>query len=150
MRGVLQRVKEASVTIDGEVTASINRGILLLAGLAEGDGIQEMDLLIRKTVNMRMFEDNQGMFDQSAKDLDLEILVVSQFTLFGDTRKGRRPSFLRAMGVDQARDQFECFMERFKTQYPKVVSGTFQAMMDVQLINDGPVTLFVDSDRNFY
>ncbi len=150
MRGLIQRVKSASVTVEKEVISSINKGILLFVAIHEDDTNKDFDYIINKTLNLRIFENEDGNFDKSLLDLNLDLLIVSQFTLYGDTRKGRRPSFSRSMPVSKAKLYFKEFIKRFKHEYPNIKTGKFQAMMDISLINDGPVTIFLDSDRKFY
>ncbi len=147
MRAVVQRVKEASVIINGDVFAKIGKGILLFAALKEDDSEKDMDYIVKKTLELRVFENEIGKFDYSLKDLDLELLIVSQFTLYGDTKNGRRPSFIKAMNVRDASINFYQFIKKFKDAHPnKVQNGVFQAMMDISLINDGPVTIILDSE----
>ena len=150
MRALIQRVKKAEVVVDEEVIASIEKGLLLFVALHTDDTKDDFNYIINKALNLRIFENDKGLFDKSVKDLNLEILVVSQFTLYGDTRKGRRPSFTRSMPVSQAKLYFKEFMRMFKEIYPDVKSGKFQAHMEVSLINDGPVTVFLDSNKEFY
>ena len=150
MRALIQRVKSASVTVENEIISSVNNGILLFVAIHEDDTNKDFDYIISKTVNLRIFENEKGQFDKSVLDLNQEILIVSQFTLYGDTRKGRRPSFSRSMPVSKAKLYFNEFIKRFKQEYPNIKTGKFQAMMDVSLVNDGPVTIFLDSDKKFY
>ena len=145
MRAVVQRVKEASVTVDGRVVGQIGRGLMVLLGIGKGDTTKEIDWMIEKIVNLRIFERVEGKFDESLLDVGGELLLVSQFTLYGDCSKGRRPSFSNAMGADRARSLFEEFVKRAKERVKNVESGVFQAMMDVSLINEGPVTIIVES-----
>ena len=150
MRAVIQRVLSSSVTVDGEVIAEIGRGFNLLLGIKEDDTEQDMDYIIQKAVNLRVFEDEAGKMNLSLLDVGGELLVVSQFTLYGDCRKGRRPSFSRSGPVDAAREKYERFVEKLK-QAPvaKIATGEFQADMTVNIVNDGPVTLLLDSEKQF-
>lgn len=148
MRAVIQRVKEASVIINGDTFAKIGKGILLFAALKDDDSEKDMDYIVKKTLELRIFENDKGKFDYSLKELDLELLIVSQFTLYGDTKNGRRPSFTKAMNVRDASINFYQFIKKFKESYPnRVQNGVFQAMMDISLINDGPVTILLDSEQ---
>lgn len=144
MKAVIQRVKEASVEVGDRLVAKIGRGLLVFVGVGKDDGPRDMDWMIDKITNLRIFE-KEGKFDQSLLDTGGELLLVSQFTLYGDCSKGRRPSFSDAMDVKKARDFFDAFVEKAKKKIPTVETGVFQAHMDVRLINDGPVTLIVDS-----
>lgn len=150
MRSVIQRVKNASVSINGDIYSQINKGILLFVAIHQNDKIEDIDYTINKCLNLRIFENEDGLFDKSITDTNYEILIVSQFTLYGDTRKGRRPSFSRSMDVKNAKEFYDLFIEKFKKNYSNIKCGQFQAMMDVSLINDGPVTIIVDSNKEFY
>ncbi len=145
MRVLLQRVSRAKVTVDGEVTGEIGRGLLVLLGAGEGDTDEDLEYILDKTVNLRIFADDQGKMNLSLKDIDGEMLVVSQFTLYADTRRGRRPSFVEAMGAKEADEMYQEFVARAGKQVRKVETGVFGAMMDVELVNDGPVTIWIDS-----
>lgn len=145
MRAVIQRVKEASVTVEGNVVGRIGRGLLVLLGIGSDDGPKDIDWMIDKIINLRIFERGDGKFDESLLDVKGALLVVSQFTLYGDCRKGRRPSFSDAMNVEGARKVFKVFVEKARQRVAEVETGVFQASMDVSLVNDGPVTLIVDS-----
>jgi D-aminoacyl-tRNA deacylase len=145
MRAVVQRVKKASVEVEGGVVGQIGRGILVLVGIGKGDTFREIDWMVDKIINLRIFENQEGKFDQSLLDIDGELLAVSQFTLYGDCSKGRRPSFSDAMEAGAARELFETFVQKTREKVRRVETGVFQAMMDVSLVNDGPVTLIVDS-----
>jgi D-tyrosyl-tRNA(Tyr) deacylase len=145
MRAVIQRVKKASVSVDGQTVGSIGTGLMVLVGIARDDTLKDAEWIADKIVNLRVFETEEGRLDRSLLDIGGELLLVSQFTLYGDCRKGRRPSFSDAMESGQARDFFEKFVEIARTKGAKVATGVFQAMMDVSLINDGPVTLILDS-----
>ena len=149
MRAVVQRVSSASVTVGGDAVASIGAGLLVLAAVAHGDGDADADYLADKIANLRVFPDDAGRFDRSALDLGAALLVVSQFTLYGDVRKGRRPSFTDAAPPKEAQARFAGLVERFRATGLPVQTGRFQEMMDVALVNDGPVTLILDSaDRH--
>ena len=145
MKAVVQRVKSASVTVDGEVKGSISQGLMVLVGIGRDDTVKDAEWIADKIVNLRIFETEEGKMDKSLLDIGGELLLVSQFTLYGDCRKGRRPSFSDAMEADKARAFFEKFVEIARTKVARVETGVFQAMMDVALINDGPVTLLLDS-----
>ncbi|QDG50989.1 D-tyrosyl-tRNA(Tyr) deacylase [Persicimonas caeni] len=145
MRVLLQRVSRAQVTVDGEITGAIGRGLLVLLGAGEGDTDEDLEYLLDKTINLRIFADDDGKMNLSLKDIDGEMLVVSQFTLYADTRRGRRPSFTGAMGAKEADEMYEAFVARAAEEVRKVETGVFGAMMDVELVNDGPVTIWIDS-----
>ena len=144
MKAVIQRVKEASVEVDGQMVGKINRGLLVFVGIGKGDDEKGMDWMLDKIITLRIFE-KEGKFDQSLLDVKGDLLLVSQFTLFGDCSKGRRPSFSNAMEVEKARDLFEVFVAKAREKVTRVETGVFQAHMDVKLTNDGPVTLIIDS-----
>ena len=145
MRAVVQRVKESSVTVDGVCIGKIGKGLMVLLGVAEGDTRREADFLVDKILNLRIFEDEDGKMNLSLKNTCGALLVVSQFTLLGDCRKGRRPSFIQAAGPEKAEELYEYVVEKAKENGISVETGRFRAMMDVALINDGPVTLIVES-----
>lgn len=145
MRAVLQRVKRAKVTVDGEVTGEIGQGILILLGVGAGDSEDEVKFLVEKTINLRIFSDADGKMNLSVQDVGGSLLVVSQFTLYADTRKGRRPSYIYAASPDEANRLYEVFVAEARKQISKVETGRFQAMMDVELVNDGPVTIILDT-----
>lgn len=147
MRALLQRVEHASVTVDGEVTGEIGPGLLVLLGAGEGDEDDDLDYCVDKTVNLRIFADQDDKMNLSVKDIDGEILVVSQFTLYADVRKGRRPSFVKAMNAGDADAMYQRFVARCEEHVKNVETGVFGAMMDVELLNDGPVTIWVDSNE---
>ncbi len=146
MRAILQRVKEASVTVDGEVTGAIDQGLLIFLGCGEGDGPQELAKMVEKVIHLRIFADDEGRMNHSLIQEGLSALVVSQFTLYADTSRGRRPSFGNAMGAAEAEALYEDFVAALKQEGLHVETGVFGAMMDVALINDGPVTITLDSD----
>lgn len=144
MRALIQRVKRASVTIDGEPYSSIAAGMLVFVGVIKEDEKENAEKLAQKLISLRIFEDENGKMNRSIADVGLEFLVVSQFTLCGDCKKGTRPSFDNAAAPDKAVPLYEYFVECLRTSGLKVETGKFQAMMDVELINDGPVTFMVD------
>ena len=146
MRAVIQRVTEASVTVDGEQVGAIGPGLLVLLGIAPGDGPRQVSWLATKTAGLRIFRDESGRMNLSALDQGLGILVVSQFTLYGDCRKGKRPNFLGAAPPEVAEPLYESFCDALTAAgVVQVERGRFGAMMDVALLNDGPVTLVIDS-----
>jgi D-tyrosyl-tRNA(Tyr) deacylase len=144
VRIVLQRVSEASVTVEGERISGIGVGLLLLVGLAVGDGKAEADWLAQKVAGLRIFNDEEGKMNLSVRDVGGEILAVSQFTLLADTRKGKRPSFVHAAPPEEAEPLFDYFCERLRAaSVSPVETGSFGAMMSVTLVNDGPVTIIL-------
>jgi D-tyrosyl-tRNA(Tyr) deacylase len=145
MRVVIQRVSEASVSVEGRVTGSIGRGLLVLVGVAKGDQASDAEFLVEKTVGLRIFPDEEGKMNLSVADVGGALLIVSQFTLYGDCSRGRRPSFDRAAGAENARVLYEYFVRAVRDRGLTVETGVFQAMMSVHLVNDGPVTLIIDS-----
>ena len=145
MRIVLQRVAHASVTVDEKVIGKIQRGFLLLVGVTHDDVIEDMEYLVRKIVQMRIFEDEEGKLNRSIQDIGGEILSVSQFTLYADTKKGNRPSFSKAAPGDVAIEMFEQFNGLLRETGVPVETGQFGADMKVELLNDGPVTILLDS-----
>ena len=145
MKTVLQRVSKASVRVDGEVVGSVDGGFLVLLGVGHGDTNEDIDYLVRKIVGMRVFSDADGKFNLSIKDIGGSLLVVSQFTLFADTKKGNRPSFISAAAPDVAKKLYEEFCEACFAEGVRVERGVFGAMMEVELTNDGPVTIVIDS-----
>lgn len=149
MRAVIQRVKEASVSVAGAPVGSIRKGVLIFLGVGVHDGRADLEYMLAKIINLRIFEDEQGKMNSSLTDVHGEALVVSQFTLYGDCRKGRRPSFTEAAPPDIARNMYAEFIDELKKQGVHVATGTFQAMMDVSLVNDGPVTFMLDSKKLF-
>jgi len=148
MRAVIQRVKSAQVCVDGRVTGRIGEGLLVLLGVGKGDGEEDLSFLISKIPELRIFEDASGKFNLSLKEINGEILIVSQFTLYGDCRKGRRPSFTEAEEPAIAMNLYEQFVSKLRQQGIPVQTGEFQAKMEVHLINDGPVTLLLDSKQH--
>ena len=149
MRAVMQRVKEASVAVEGEEVGRIGHGILVLLGVGHDDGPEDAKYMAEKVVNLRIFADEQEKMNRSLLDVDGGLLVVSQFTLWGDCRKGRRPSFVAAAEPAKAEALYEAFMDHAKSLGVNVASGRFQEMMEVTLVNDGPVTLLLDSKKAF-
>lgn len=145
MRVVLQRVSHASVTVEEKVIGKIQRGFLLLVGVTHDDTIEDMEYLVRKIVQMRIFEDEEGKLNRSIQDIGGEILSVSQFTLYADTKKGNRPSFSKAAPGDVALEMFEQFNGLLRDTGIPVETGQFGADMKVELLNDGPVTILLDS-----
>ena len=145
MRAVVQRVKESHVAIDGEVVARIGPGLLVLLGVATGDTVKNADYLADKISHLRIFEDDQEKMNRSLLDTGGDMLVVSQFTLMGDCRKGRRPSFIKAARPEEADPIYEFFVQRVREKGVFVETGRFRAMMAVSLINDGPVTIILES-----
>ena len=149
MRAVIQRVKSASVTVEGKVVSEIRVGLLVFLGVAQEDTPADVDYMASKIANLRIFEDNEGRMNLSILDVGGEALVVSQFTLYGDCRKGRRPSFIHAARPEKADPLYQAFMDEISRLGVPVKAGIFQAMMDVELINDGPVTMMLDSNKLF-
>lgn len=145
MRVVVQRSKEATVTVEGEVTGSITKGFVVLVGVTHDDQEKDAAFLAEKVANLRVFEDENGKMNLSLLDVAGEVLSVSQFTLYGDCRKGRRPNFMDAARPEHANGIYEQFNSKLREKGLKVETGVFGAMMDVQLTNDGPVTLIIDS-----
>jgi D-tyrosyl-tRNA(Tyr) deacylase len=149
MRAIVQRVKEASVEVDGKIIGEIQKGLLVFVGIGEGDNETDIAYLADKIVNSRVFPNEEGKMDLSARDLDLKILIVPQFTLYGDCRSGKRPDFTQAATPDEAKYLYKRFVAGVK-EYPlDIETGEFGAMMEVKLINDGPVTLMLDSNKEF-
>lgn len=147
MVALIQRVKEASVEVDGEVVGAIGPGMLILLGVHVDDTEKEVAWLARKCANLRIFNDDEGLMNRSVQDVGGEALVVSQFTLYGDARKGNRPSFMASARPEQAEALYDRFVEALSTHLGKAVpTGAFGAMMDVKLVNDGPVTLWVERE----
>jgi len=145
MRAVVQRVKSSSVAVDNDVIGEIGKGLLILLGVAKADTADNAEYLADKIVNLRIFEDENNKMNRSLLDTGGEMLVVSQFTLLGDCTKGRRPSFVHAAEPDRANELYEHFVEQVRQKGVNIATGQFRAMMDVSLVNDGPVTLIVES-----
>ena len=149
MRAVIQRVSRAEVSVENEIIGAIGKGILVLLGVAVGDSEADASYLLEKTVNLRIFEDADDKMNYSLLDIKGDLLVVSQFTLCGDARKGRRPSFTKAAAPVEAKRLYEFFVGAARKQIGKVETGKFQAMMKVELTNDGPVTILLDGEKLF-
>ncbi len=145
MRAVVQRVSSARVTVDGAVIGKIDKGLLVLLGIAQGDSVAQADWLAEKLVGLRIFEDDASKMNHSLDEVGGAMLVVSQFTLYGDCRKGRRPSFVEAARPEEAVPLYEAFIRAVQSLGVKVATGRFGAMMQVELVNEGPVTLIVDA-----
>jgi len=149
MRAVVQRVSRAQVSVDGWTTGEIGLGLLVLLGVAHDDTETDVDYLADKVAGLRIFEDVDGKMNRSAVDLGSSVLAVSQFTLYGDLRRGKRPSFDAAAPPDHARRLYELFVERIRAAGLRCETGRFQAMMQVELVNEGPVTILLDSKKVF-
>ncbi len=149
MRAVVQRVKRCTVTVDNSVTGSIDRGILVYLGVEKGDTVKDRDYVLRKVTGLRIFPDSDGKMNLSVKDTGGGILVVSQFTLCADTRKGNRPSYNNAALPDEAQKLYLSFVSELKSLGYNPETGVFQASMLVEYINDGPVTILIDSKKTF-
>ena len=149
MKALLQRVTRASVSIDNEEVGRIGQGLVVFLGVANGDTEKDAQYLVQKIVNLRIFADEEGKFNLSALDINAELLLVSEFTLLADTRKGRRPSFTDAAPPVQAEELFDYFVEQTRATGLKVETGRFQAYMQVEIRNDGPVTIMLDSREKF-
>lgn len=149
MRAVVQRVSSSKVIVDESTIGEINKGLLVLLGVTHEDTSQDVDYLLEKIINLRIFEDENEKMNLSLKDVNGELLVVSQFTLYGDCKKGRRPNFTNAAKPDLATNLYEEFVAKAKKQDIKVGTGKFGAHMMVELVNDGPVTMLIDSQKNF-
>ena len=149
MRAVVQRVCEASVRVDGQVVGQIGRGLVVLLGVGVGDVLEDAALFAEKVLNLRVFADDSGAMNRSLLDVSGELLVVSQFTLYGDARKGRRPSFVDAAPPDEANRLYRHYVEKARASGLRVEEGVFRADMEVALVNDGPVTILLDSRKGF-
>lgn len=149
MRAVVQRVKHSQVTVEEEIVGKIQSGLMVLLGVEDGDDSKDCQYMIDKVVNLRIFEDEEGKMNCSIKDVGGDVLAVSQFTLLGDCRKGRRPSFINAARPEAANDLYEAFVAGVRTEGLTVETGVFQADMLVDIANDGPVTLLLDSKKQF-
>jgi D-tyrosyl-tRNA(Tyr) deacylase len=149
MRAVVQRVDRASVKVDDEITGEIGRGLLVLLGVAQDDAESDADYLAEKIAGLRIFEDDAGKMNLSVMDIAGAVLAVSQFTLYGDARRGKRPSFDAAARPERARELYEYFVNRIRAAGLRCETGRFQAMMEVSLVNSGPVTILVDSKKTF-
>jgi D-tyrosyl-tRNA(Tyr) deacylase len=149
VRAVVQRVKEAKVEVKGVVIGEIGRGILVFVGVGEGDSEKDSEFLAAKVAHLRIFPDENDLMNRSLIEIEGGALVVSQFTLWGDCRKGRRPSFVRAAHPERAKKLYEHFVTTLRGRGLSVATGKFQEMMEVHLVNDGPVTLLMDSTKTF-
>ncbi len=149
MRAVVQRVKRSSVSVDGKIVSKIDKGLMVLLGVEVNDDESDLDYILKKVTKLRIFDDEDGVMNKSLLDYGLEILVVSQFTLYGDARKGNRPSYIRSAKFDQGILLYEKFIEELEKLNVKVSHGEYGADMDVELINDGPVTILLDSSKEF-
>jgi D-tyrosyl-tRNA(Tyr) deacylase len=149
MRSVVQRVNRASVIVNGETVGEISTGLLVLLAVGQDDGEEDVTWMVNKLVGLRIFEDEVGKMNRSVQDVGGDILMVSQFTLYGDCRSGNRPSFMTAASPDRAKALFERTLEVTRSRGLKVETGVFQAEMNVELINNGPVTLLLDSEKKF-
>jgi D-aminoacyl-tRNA deacylase len=150
MRAVIQRVKGASVEVGGNIVSRIGPGLLVFLGIHRSDTAADIPWMIERIINLRIFEKEDGKFDESLLDTNGELLIVSQFTLYGDCSKGRRPSFSEAMEATHARALFELLVEKAKEKISHVETGIFQASMDVSLVNEGPATVILDSKKERY
>ncbi len=145
MRLVIQRVSQAKVTVQGKEVGAIGPGLSLFLGVAKGDTEEDSTYLVQKSVDLRIFEDDEGKFNRTLLDVGGEALVVSQFTLYGDCTKGRRPSFSHAASPEEAERLYQQFVQKLREKGPRVATGQFQAKMEVSLVNSGPVTFIIDS-----
>lgn len=149
MRAVIQRVKKAFVSVHDNIIGQIEKGLVVFLGVAEGDTMDDVNYMVEKIVGLRVFEDEAGKMNKSLQDVDGALLVISQFTLLGDVRKGRRPSFIQAANPDEAKKLYEALIEICKNKVKIVEKGQFQADMLVTVLNDGPVTILLDSKKQF-
>jgi D-tyrosyl-tRNA(Tyr) deacylase len=149
MRAVVQRVRRAKVTVAGEIAGEIGHGLLVLLGVGRDDSAASAEYLADKIVGLRIFEDDAGKMNRSVAEVSGAVLAVSQFTLYGDARKGKRPSFDDAARPGKARELYEHFVERVRSSGLRCETGRFQEMMEVELVNEGPVTILVDSEKKF-
>jgi len=149
MRAVIQRVNRAQVRVEGKNAGEIDKGLLVLLGVGRGDTPKEADYLLDKIINLRIFEDAEGKMNLSLLDIGGEFMVISQFTLYADCRKGRRPSFTDACAPEEAQRIYDYFVGEAKKRKLKVATGIFQTLMEVELVNFGPVTILLDSSKNF-
>lgn len=149
MRAVIQRVSRASVTIEKQDTRSIGQGLVVLIGIRPDDTMRDIDWMCEKIIHLRIFEDDEGKMNRSLQDIGGQMLIVSQFTLYGDCRKGRRPGYSAAAPPSIAEPLYVQFVDRVKAQDISVQTGVFQAFMEVKIHNDGPVTLMLDTEKKF-
>ena len=148
MKVVIQRVSDASVEVDQKIVSKIGRGLLVLAGLTHDDSEKDFEYMIKKILNLRIFPDEKDLMNKSILDIQGQILLVSQFTLYGDCAKGNRPSYTQAMSPEKAQKEFDVFINMFKEKYAQVEIGIFGAHMKVDLLNDGPVTILLESKKS--
>jgi D-aminoacyl-tRNA deacylase len=149
MRAVVQRVSRAKVSVNGSAVGEIGLGLLVLLGVGRGDVVADLDYMVEKILGLRVFEDENGKMNLNVRDVGGSVLAVSQFTLYGDVRRGKRPSFDDAARPEEARNLYEGFIERIRSTGVRCESGQFQARMEVELVNDGPVTILLDSAKTF-
>lgn len=149
MRAVVQRVSRAKVSVEGEITGEIGLGLLVLLGVGNEDAESDATYLAEKILGLRIFEDEQGKMNRSVREAGGSVLAVSQFTLYGDVRRGKRPSFDAAAGPEKARARYEFFVEQIRASGVRCETGRFQATMQVELVNEGPVTILLDSQKKF-
>ena len=151
MRIVIQRVAKAQLSVEGDMAAFMGQGLVVLVGFAPEDGDKEMDYMLKKIFNLRVFEDEQGKMNLSVTDIDGGVMIVPNFTLYGDAHSGNRPGFSNGAPPSRARELFEWFMDKARALYPldKLFFGVFQSHMTVNIVNDGPVTLLLDSNKTF-
>ena len=149
MRAVVQRVTRASVKVDGEAVGEIGHGLLILLGIARDDTEKDVTYLVEKIAALRIFDDEEGRMNRAVKDIDGGLLIVSQFTLYGDVRRGLRPSWIEAAQPEMAEPLYNYFVDQTKKTVRQVATGSFRAMMHVELVNDGPVTILLDSRKLF-
>jgi len=149
MRAVVQRVTRANIRVEAETVGEIGKGLVVLLGVARDDAAKDAEYLAEKICSLRVFDDSEGRMNLSVKDVSGALLVISQFTLYGDVRRGLRPSWIEAAGPEIAEPLYELFVTRAKTYVSEVATGRFRSMMQVELVNDGPVTILLDSRRKF-
>lgn len=149
MRAVVQRVTRAKVTVESEIVGEIKQGLVVLLGVARDDSLVDVEYLASKIVALRIFDDEAGKMNRSVNDINGGVLVVSQFTLYGDVRRGLRPSWIDAAAPEVAKPLYESFLEQLKKLIGEVAAGSFRSMMQVELVNDGPVTILLDSRKQF-
>ena len=149
MRAVVQRVKSSKVTVNDKIIGQIERGVNVLIGISKDDTKEDVDYIVRKVLGMRIFEDENGKMNFSLQDIRGDLLLISQFTLYGDCRKGKRPDFMKAQGGEKAKELYDELVEAFKKEVPNLQMGEFGADMTVDIVNDGPVTLLLESKKDF-